>query len=89
MKNLFDDVTIVGLADDYRFVGPVDAAMDAAAMYKTEVEAAGHVFQGSKSWLFSRSCRTLRQAMQHPLQTVSAETVYVTRERPVLSRMGT
>ena len=67
VKNLFDDVTIVGLADDYRFVGPVDAAMDAAAMYKTEVEAAGHVFQGSKSWLFSRSCRTLRQAMEHPL----------------------
>ena len=67
VKRLFDDVTIVGLADDYRFVGPVDAAMDAAAMYKTEVEAAGHVFQANKSWLFSRSCRTLRQAMQHPL----------------------
>ena len=41
--------------------------MDAAAMYKTEVEAAGHVFQANKSWLFSRSCHTLRQAMQHPL----------------------
>ena len=25
-------------------MGPVDAAMDAAAMYKTQVEAAGHVF---------------------------------------------
>ena len=67
VKDLFDDVTIVGLADDYRFVGPVDAAMDAAAMYKTQVEAAGHVFQANKSWLFSRSTRTLRRAMEHPL----------------------
>ena len=41
VQELYEDVTIVGLADDYRFVGPVDAAMDAAAMYKTEVEAAG------------------------------------------------
>ena len=76
-KELFDDVTIVGLADDYRFVGPVDAAMDAAAMYKTQVEAAGHVFQANKSWLFSRSTRTLPDderpvAGQHLLPTPRA-----------------
>ena len=67
----FPDVTIVGLADDYRFVGPVDEAMDAAQMYRNEVERAGHVFQADKSWLFSRSCRTLRQAARHPLAGVN------------------
>ena len=49
MKDLFDEVRILGLADHYGFVGGVDGGMDAAAMYKTEVEAAGHVFQGSNS----------------------------------------
>ena len=51
----FPTVTVVGLADDYRFVGPAIDAMDATATYRRRVEAVGHVFQVSKSWYFSHS----------------------------------
>eukprot|EP01045_Picozoa_sp_COSAG04_P003592 COSAG04_NODE_147_length_22902_cov_55.666184_14_plen_99_part_00 len=81
MKGLFDGVTIVGLADGYRFVGPVDAAMDAAAMYKTEVEAAGHVFQGSGS----PSVRSLKNETLPPQQRLSDLTLYIASESALWS----
>ena len=63
----FPTVTVVGLADDYRFVGPCLDAMDAAAAYRQRVEAVGHVFQVSKSWYFSHFPETLELAAAHPL----------------------
>ena len=42
VKDLYDDVTIVGLADDYHFVGPVDAAMDATTVNR---DTGSHKFQ--------------------------------------------
>ena len=45
VQRTFPDVTVVGIADDYRFVGPAQAALDAAAIYRTRVAAAGHAFQ--------------------------------------------
>ena len=63
----FPTVTVVGLADDYRFVGPCLDAMDAAAAYRQRVEAVEHVFQVSKSWYFSHFPETLELAAAHPL----------------------
>ena len=51
-------MTVVGVADDCRFIGPAQQALDAAQMYRdhnVNVTAAGHAFQTSKSWLFSHS----------------------------------
>ena len=51
-------MTVVGVADDCRFIGPAQQALDAAEMYRdhnVNVTAAGHAFQTSKSWLFSHS----------------------------------
>ena len=58
---------LVGIADDYRFVGPAQAALDAAAIYRTRVAAAGHAFQTSKSWIFSHDQDTLDSIRTHPL----------------------
>ena len=63
----FPSLTVVGLADDYRFVGPAIDAMDATAQYRRRVEAVGHVFQVSKSWYFSHSPETMELAAGHPL----------------------
>ena len=63
----FPEVTIIGLADDYRFLGEGSAPLDAADMYRREVTRAGHVFQADKSWLFSRSQEALDAVRDHPL----------------------
>ena len=54
----FPDVTILGFVDDYRFLGPVQQAMDAALEFRTRVVAAGHVDQVfecmvEKAWALS------------------------------------
>ena len=70
----FPDVTILGFADDYRFVGPVQLAMDAALEFRTRVVAAGHVDQVEKAWALSLSQASINEAKQHPLANiVSAE----------------
>ena len=55
----------IGLADDYRFVGPAIDAMNAAAAYRRRIEAVGHVFQVSKSWYFSHCPETVELAAGH------------------------
>ena len=44
----FPGVTILGFADDYRFLGPQQEAMDAAAEYRRLVIEAGHVDHASE-----------------------------------------
>jgi delta-aminolevulinic acid dehydratase/porphobilinogen synthase len=39
----YPNVTILGYADDYRFIGPWRDAMDAALEYRHLVVVAGHV----------------------------------------------
>ena len=63
----YTEVTIVGLADDYRFIGPAQSALDAAAEYADRVTALGHVCRASKSWMWSPSQATLDDAATHPL----------------------
>ena len=57
----------MGLADDYRFIGPAQSALDAAAEYADRVTALGHVCRASKSWMWSPSQATLDDAATHPL----------------------
>jgi RecA-family ATPase len=64
----FPEVTIIGPADDYHFLGEGTAPLDAADMYRREVTRAGHVFQADKSWLFSHS----QGVVQGPLSQGSA-----------------
>ena len=63
----YPSVTVLGFADDYRFIGPVRDALDAALEYRTRVIEAGHVDQVEKAWAFSPSQASIDEAMQHPL----------------------
>ena len=62
----YPTVTIVGFADDYRFIGPTDAALDAAAEYAKLVTAAEHTMQKAKSNMFSFSEESIAHAEAHP-----------------------
>ena len=66
---VFPDVEIIGLADDYRFLGPKQQALDAAQMYLQLVQTAGHVSQVEKAKVFSLSAKALADAATeaHPL----------------------
>ena len=64
--NAFPTVTAVGLADDYRFVGPELEALAAAELYSELVTAAGHTFCAPKSKVWSPSPATVRSAASHP-----------------------
>ena len=66
MKEAFPTVTAVGFADDYRFVGPHQDALDAAALYRDEVTEAGHVFQATKGCIYSLTQATTDAAATHP-----------------------
>ena len=65
----YPSVTILGIADDYRFVGPTQDTLDAVAAYSAAVNRLGGVFQSEKSWLFSHSQATLNAAAQHEIAT--------------------
>ena len=58
---------LVGIADDYRFVGPAQDALDAAMLYRTRVAAAGRAFQTSKSCIFSHDQDALDSIRTNPL----------------------
>jgi hypothetical protein len=62
----FPSVTVVGLADDYRFVGPALDVLAAAARYAELVKGPGHVFCVRKSKVWSPSVETLRLVACHP-----------------------
>eukprot|EP01047_Picozoa_sp_COSAG01_P095869 COSAG01_NODE_26485_length_712_cov_1.889070_1_plen_129_part_00 len=62
----FPSVTVVGMADDYRFVGPALDVLAAAARYAELVKGPGHVFSVLKSKVWSPSVETLRLVACHP-----------------------
>ena len=66
VKAEYPGVTPVGFADDYRFLGPYQEALDAARMYRDLVVEAGHAFQAQKSCIFSRDQGTIDLAATHP-----------------------
>ena len=41
----YPTVTILGIADDYRFVGPTQDTLDAVAAYSAAIDRLGGVFQ--------------------------------------------
>ena len=47
----YPSVTILGIADDYRFVGPTQDTLDAVEAYSAAIDRLGGVFQTEKSWL--------------------------------------
>ena len=69
----YPTITVVGFADDYRFIGPWQDALDAAALYKQLVEAAGHTMQKKKGEIFSLCAETLARAAEHSYVTETDE----------------
>ena len=66
----YPSVTILGFADDYRFIGPVQDALDAALEYRTRVVETGHVDQVDKAWAYSPTQASIDEAMEHPLANI-------------------
>ena len=63
----YPSVTILGIADDYRFVGPTQDTLDAVAAYSAAIDRLGGVFQTDKSWLFAHSQASLDAAAEHEI----------------------
>ena len=70
----FPSVTVLAFADDYRFLGPVQDALDAALEFRTRVIEAGHVDQVQKAWAFSLSQASIDEAKLHPLANIVSDT---------------